>query len=119
LWPSTLDLHAFRVLLADATGRAPEEVSQLTSNDVEFVPNGVRLTLVKKRAQRRYYRSFTDKPVDKAVDVVETEDFRDLPRREPGEIIRRPMGVTERARQRAADPEGKLFVRPWSTSICG
>jgi hypothetical protein len=59
---STLDLHAFRVLLADATGRAPEEVSQLTSNDVEFVPNGVRLTPVKKRAQRRYYRSFTTSP---------------------------------------------------------
>ncbi|PKV90295.1 hypothetical protein ATK30_1039 [Amycolatopsis echigonensis] len=111
LWPSTLDLHAFRVLLTDATGRAPEEIGQLTGNDVEFVPNGVRLTLVKKRAQRRYYRSFTDKPVDSVGGVVETEDFRNLPRREPGEIIRRLMGVTERARQRAADPEGKLFVR--------
>lgn len=111
LWPSTLDLHAFRVLLTDATGRAPEEVSQLAENDVEFVPNGVRLTLVKKRAHRRYYRSFTDKPVDNVGDVVETEDFQNLPRREPGEIIRRLMGVTERARQRAADPAGKLFVR--------
>jgi hypothetical protein len=109
LWPTTLDLHAFRILLADATGRAPEEVSQLTEDDVEFVPGGVRLTLVKSRARRRYYRSFTDKPAD-MVDR-ETEDYRDLPRREPGVIIRRLMDVTQRARQRASGTEGKLFVR--------
>lgn len=109
LWPSTLDLHAFRILLADATGRAPEEISQLTEDDVEFIPGGVRLTLVKSRARRRYYRSFTDNPLD-MVDS-ETEEYRDLPRREPGAIIRRLMDVTQRARQRASDTKSTLFVR--------
>ena len=109
LWPTTLDLHAFRVLLADATG-APEEVSILTEDSVEFVPGGVRLTLVKKRAKRRYYRSYKDASVEMA-EVIETEEFKDRPRREASVIVRRLMAVTERARLRAADPRGRLFMR--------
>jgi len=110
LWPTSLDLHAFRVLLADATGHAPEEVSVLTEDDVEFVPGGVRLTLVKKRAQRRYYRSFKDDPAATG-EVIETEEHKDRPRREAGVIVRRLMAVTESARQRAMDADGRLFVR--------
>ncbi|MEU5050138.1 hypothetical protein [Streptomyces sp. NPDC021096] len=110
LWPNTLDLHAFRVLLVDATGHPPEEVSQLTEEGVEFMPGGVRLTLTKMRAKRRYYRAFKDASLDMA-QVIETEEFKDQPRREASVIVRRLMVVTERARLRAADPERKLFVR--------
>ncbi|MFD4974953.1 hypothetical protein [Streptomyces sp. NPDC058424] len=110
LWPNTLDLHAFRVLLVDATAHPPEEMSKLTEGGVEFTPGGVRLTLVRKRAKRRYYRAFKDASVEMA-DVIESKEFRDLPRREPGVIVKRLMGVTERARERAADPERNLFVR--------
>ncbi|MEV4840383.1 hypothetical protein AB0K05_38165 [Nonomuraea sp. NPDC049486] len=111
LWPTSLDLHAFRILLMDATGHAPEEVSALRENDVEFVPGGVRLTLVKLRARRRSHRSFRDTSPSEVADVGEAEEFRDRPRREPGVIVRRLMAVTENARLRAADPEGKLFSR--------
>ncbi|WP_198357372.1 hypothetical protein [Streptomyces fildesensis] len=110
LWPNALDLHAFRILLVDATGHAPEEVSSLCEDDVEFLPGGVRLTLVKKRARRRYYRAFKDASLEMA-DVVETEDFQDEPRREVGSIVRRLLTVTERARLKAAEPDRKLFVR--------
>jgi hypothetical protein len=47
LYPSHLDLHAYRVLLVAATGYTPEEVTALTDTDVEFLPTGVRLTLTK------------------------------------------------------------------------
>ncbi|WP_329492962.1 hypothetical protein [Kitasatospora herbaricolor] len=110
LWPTSFDLHAFRVLLVDATGRAPEEVSVLAEDDVEFMPGGVRLTLVKLRAKRRYYRSFKDASLEMA-EVIEREEFKDWPRREPGVVVRRLMDVTERARLRAADSDGRLFIR--------
>ncbi|WP_373230438.1 hypothetical protein [Mycobacterium marinum] len=45
LYPSHLDLHAYRILLVAATGHAPEELTTLTTDDVEFLPAGVRLTL--------------------------------------------------------------------------
>ncbi|MFG3227617.1 hypothetical protein ACGF07_22935 [Kitasatospora sp. NPDC048194] len=111
LWPTSFDLHAFRVLLMDATGHAPEEVSGLREDDVEFVPGGVRLTLVKKRAKRRYYRSFKDDSSLEMADVVETEEFKDRPRREPSAVVRRLMAVTENARLRAGNPDRKLFMR--------
>ncbi|QEV16141.1 hypothetical protein CP975_00080 [Streptomyces alboniger] len=110
LWPTTMDLHAFRVLLVDATGHPPEEVSQLTEEGVEFTPGGVRLTLVRKRAKRRYYRAFKDVSLELA-DVIETKTFKDQPRREPGAIARRLMQVTERTRELAHEPDRKLFVR--------
>lgn len=110
LWPNTLDLHAFRVLLVDATAHPPEEMSKLTEDGVEFTPGGVRFTLVRKRAKRRYYRAFKDTSLEMA-DVIETKEFTDQPRREPSAIVKRLMAVTERARLRAADPEGNLFVR--------
>ena len=58
LYPSHLDLHAYRVLLVAATGYTPEEVTALTDTDVEFLPSGVRLTLTKQRAQRVRHRTF-------------------------------------------------------------
>ena len=56
LYPTTLDLHAFRVLLMDATGHTSEEVTGFGAKDVEFFPKGVRLTLVKRRAGRVRHR---------------------------------------------------------------
>jgi NADPH:quinone reductase-like Zn-dependent oxidoreductase len=59
LYPCDLDLHAFRVLLIAATGgHAPEEVTGLTEDDVEFLPGGVRLTLTKQRAGRIHKADF-------------------------------------------------------------
>lgn len=60
LYPTNVDLHAFRVLLVDATGHAPEEVTGFGEQDVEFFPRGVRLTLVKNRADRVRHRAFPD-----------------------------------------------------------
>jgi hypothetical protein len=91
LWPTSLDLHAFRILLMDATGHAPEEISGLGENDVEFVPGGVRLTLVKLRARRRSHRSFKDTSPSEIADMVAAEEFKDRPRREPGVIVQRLM----------------------------
>lgn len=110
LWPTTFDLHAFRILLVDATGHPPEEVSTLTEDAVEFVPGGVRLALVRKRAKRRYYRAFKDASLLMA-DVTETVEFKDRPRREASVVVCRLMEATERARAKAADPSGRLFVR--------
>ncbi|MBA2951139.1 hypothetical protein [Streptomyces himalayensis] len=53
LYPHNLDLHAFRILLMDATGHASEEVTGFGEADVEFLPKGVRLTLLKNRAEHR------------------------------------------------------------------
>jgi hypothetical protein len=66
LYPTTLDLHPFRVLLIDATGHAPEEVTRFGERDVEFLPKGVRLTLLKNRAERLRHRAFRDAPVPAA-----------------------------------------------------
>lgn len=113
LWPTSLDLHAFRILLMEATGHAPEEVSGLSENDVEFVPGGVRLTLVKLRAGRRSHRSFKDDSPSEMADMVETEEFKDQPRREPSVIVRRLMVITEEARRRAGDLKRRLFTRAY------
>lgn len=56
-----------------------EKVSALSENDVEFVPGGVRLTLI-KRVRRRSHRSFKDSSPWEIADVVETEEFKDRPR---------------------------------------
>ena len=108
LYPSHLDLHAYRVLLVAATGHTPEEVTALTDTDVEFLPSGVRLTLTKQRAQQVRHRTFGTEPTPHT--GGEAVDFTDRPHREVGAIIRRLMHVTERARLRAPDAAGRLFV---------
>lgn len=109
LYPSHLDLHAYRVLLVAATGYTPEEVTALTDTDVEFLPTGVRLTLTKQRAQRVRHRTFGTEPSPDN-DGEAVDDFTDRPHREVGAIIRRLTRVTERARSRAPDSVGRLFV---------
>lgn len=108
LYPAHLDLHPYRVLLVAATGHAPEEVTALTDTDVEFLPSGVRLTLIKRRAQQVRHRTFgTEASPDT---VGEPVDFTDRPHREVSAIIRRLMHVTEQARLRAPGTAGRLFV---------
>lgn len=98
LYPSGLDLHAFRILLVAATGHAPEEITTLTDSDVEFLPAGVRLTLTKKRARRIRHRVFSGEST--ADTVSEPVDFADRPHREVVTIVRRLMRATEQARLR-------------------
>ena len=110
LYPSDMDLHAFRVLLVAATGGStPEEVTGLTEPDVEFTSNGVRLTMTKRRAGRVRPRRFTDEEGPGST-VTEREAFVDQPRREVSVIIRRLLAATEKARERAADRDRRLFV---------
>ena len=108
LYPSHLDLHAYRVLLVAATGHAPEEVTALTDTDVEFLPTGVRLTLTKRRAQRVRHRTFGTEPSPD--NDAEPVDFADRPHREVGAIIRRLIHVTDRGRGTGARRVGRLFV---------
>ena len=108
LYPSHLDLHAYRVLLVAATGYTPEEVTALTDTDVEFLPTGVRLTLTKQRAQRVRHRTFGTEPSPD--NDAEAVDFTDRPHREVGAIIRRLMHVTAQARLRAPDS--------WRSIVC-
>jgi hypothetical protein len=107
LYPSHLDLHAYRILLVAATGHAPEEVTTLTIDDVEFVPSGVRLTLTKRRAQRVRHRSFAAAPADPG--SSEPAEFSDRPHREVAAIIRRLTQATDRIRGRTPCLE-HLFV---------
>lgn len=114
LYPTTLDLHAFRVLLVDATGHAPEELTQFGAKDVEFLPKGVRLTLVKNRASRMRHRAFYDANPSSAADEAAGDVFSDQPRREASEVVRRLMAATDRARQNAPHITDSLFVRATS-----
>jgi hypothetical protein len=115
LYPSHLDLHAYRILLVAATGHAPEEVTTLTIDDVEFLPSGVRLTLTKRRAQRVRHRSFAAAPADPV--SSEQVDFTDRPHREVAAIIRRLIQATDRIRGRTPSLE-HLFVAA-SASVDG
>ncbi|MEU9062358.1 hypothetical protein AB0D13_26700 [Streptomyces sp. NPDC048430] len=112
LYPNTLDLHAFRVLLMDATGHAPEEVTDFGADDIEFLPKGVRLTLIKGRANRLRHRAFRDaaKPQTEAGELAEHET-QDRPRREASVIVRRLLQVTEKVRERTPHITDTLFVR--------
>jgi hypothetical protein len=115
LYPSHLDLHAYRILLVAATGHAPEEVTTLTIDDVEFLPSGVGLTLTKRRAQRVRHRSFAAAPADPV--SSQPVDFTDRPHREVAAIIRRLMQATDRIRGRTPNLE-HLFVAA-SVSVDG
>lgn len=108
LYPDSLDLHAFRVLLVAATGHTPDEVTGLGEDDVEFLPSGVRLTLTKRRARRVVPRIFNDVDPSSAVSR-ESVEFTDQPRREVSAIIRLLLRATEPSRRRGSHG-GRLFV---------
>ncbi|AQS69654.1 hypothetical protein [Streptomyces pactum] len=111
LYPTTLDLHPFRVLLMDTTGHAAEEVTGFGEDDVEFLPKGVRLTLLKNRAERLRHRAFRDAAATASEDEEGEKVFTDRPRRETSTVVRRLLDVTARVRARAPQLTGSLFVR--------
>lgn len=114
LYPTTLDLHAFRVLLMDSTGYTPEEVTGFGEADVELLPKGVRLTLLKNRAGRLRHRAFRDQeqsdPSGCPDDAIGGQLTVDWPRREASEVVRQLLDVTARVRAKAQDVTDTLFV---------
>ncbi|MFG2483375.1 hypothetical protein ACGFSI_11540 [Streptomyces virginiae] len=112
LYPTNRDLHAFRVLLVDATGHASEEVTGFGERDVEFFPRGVRLTLVKNRAGRVRHRAFPDTGTSKGdEDEALVSEVIDRPRREASAIVRQLLAVTQRIREQCPEVRDTLFVR--------
>ncbi|WP_374701869.1 hypothetical protein [Streptomyces sp. CB02959] len=106
LYPFTRELHAFRVLLMDATGYASEEVTGFGESDVEFLPKGVRLTLLKNRAGLLRHRAFRDRGAAES----EGQLTVDWPRREASEVVRQLLAVTARVRAKAPHVTDTLFV---------
>ncbi|MER7669782.1 hypothetical protein ABTY61_15100 [Kitasatospora sp. NPDC096128] len=114
LYPNSFDLHAFRILLMDATGYASEEVTGFGEAEVEFLPKGVRLTLLKNRAGLRRHRAFRDRPARDDEPVSEGDADGQLtvnwPRREASEVVRQLMDMTARVRAKAPHVTHTLFV---------
>ncbi|MFB7049797.1 hypothetical protein ACFCX7_27145 [Streptomyces microflavus] len=116
LYPAARDLHAFRVLLMDATGHASEEVTSFGESEVEFLPKGVRLTLRKNRAGLLRHRAFRDRPASDAPEDGDGDLIVNWPRREASEVVRQLLEVTERVRAKAPHVTDTLFV---SASVRG
>ncbi|MEU5331982.1 hypothetical protein AB0G51_01410 [Streptomyces asoensis] len=113
LYPTTFDLHAFRVLLMDATGYTSEEVTGFGEADVEFLPKGVRLSLIKNRAALRRHRSFRDQAPSDVLAPGEDADGKltvNWPRREASEVVRRLLDLTAKVRAKAPHVTDTLFV---------
>lgn len=112
LYPDPFDLHAYRILLVATTGYAPDEITPLTEDAVEFLPDGVRLTLIKRRAGRFRHRTFRGDHAGTGPDDREQEvaTFPDQPRLEVAAIVRSLLTVTQQLRDRANDPDRRLFL---------
>ena len=111
LYPTTLDLHACRVLLMDATGYTSEEVAGFGESEVEFLPKGVRLTLVKNRGGLRRHRAFRDRPASSEPEPDDDGQLTvDWPRREASEVVRQLLDLTARVRAKAPHVTDTLFV---------
>ncbi|WP_283463111.1 hypothetical protein [Streptomyces sp. PH10-H1] len=113
LYPTTFDLHGFRVLLMDATGYTSEEVTGFGEEDVEFLPKGVRLTLLKNRAGLLRHRAFRDRfpPDASSPNDADGQLTVDWPRREASEVVRQLLHLTARVRAKAPQVTDTLFVR--------
>jgi hypothetical protein len=111
LYPTSLDLHAFRVLLMDATGYTSEEVTSFGEADVEFLPKGVRLTLLKNRAGKLRHRAFHDQALSVPPALDESGQLIvDWPRREASVVVQQLLDLTARARAKAPQVTDTLFV---------
>ncbi|MBL3666930.1 hypothetical protein JL475_13180 [Streptomyces sp. M2CJ-2] len=114
LYPTTLDLHSFRVLLMDATGYTSEEVTGFGETEIEFLPKGVRLTLLKNRARWLRHRAFRDRATPGELAADDDTDERlivNWPRREASEVVRQLLDLTARTRAKAPHITDTLFVR--------
>lgn len=101
LFPRAEDLQAFRVLLVAATGHAPEELTGLTEQDVEFTDGGVRLTLTKLRARQIRYRMFRTR------ETVAHDAHGPV---DAGDVLRRLTTVGRRAREALSIDPAPLFA---------
>jgi len=101
LFPRAEDLQAFRVLLVAATGHAPEELTALTEQDVEFTDGGVRLTLTKLRARQIRYRMFRTR------EAVAHEAHGPV---DAAEVLRRLIAAGRRARSALRQEPVPLFT---------
>lgn len=113
LYPTTLDLHAFRVLLMDATGYTSEEVTGFGEADVELLPRGVRLTLLKNRAGQLRHRAFRDQAPSNALPTEDDAGGQltvNWPRREASEVVRQLLDLTARVRSKTPHVTDTLFV---------
>ncbi|MFF9714659.1 hypothetical protein ACF1DW_03535 [Streptomyces sp. NPDC014603] len=109
LYPNERDLHAFRVLLVAATGHAPEEVTGLTEDSVEFTENGIRLTMTKNRARKIHRRAFSH--MDKVNAVEHVREYADRPRLEVSAIVRQLMEATAPLRELYGTRPAPLFLQ--------
>ena len=105
LFLTNLDLHAYKILLMAATGRAPEEVTGLTEDDVEFGPRGVTITFGKGRAHVKMRQAFSADPV--AAGVLHPSG----PRLDAAEIIRTLLELNRPLAERMGISPVPLFLR--------
>lgn len=99
LYPDRLELIAFRTLIQLATGAAPEEISRLTTADIDIEHETVRLRLTKSRAHhaRTIHCPTTSASADKGW--------------KSGDLIIRLLRATERARAEVQHSESSpLFL---------
>lgn len=101
LYPSALDLQAFRVLLLlSMTGCTPEELHDLRLQDIEFTDGAVRLTQVKHRAHRvrgvRYRQQPPD--TDAAPDEAQLSRYPGRGSWDVPGLLRQVLEVTSAAR---------------------
>ncbi|TDC60868.1 hypothetical protein E1258_13450 [Micromonospora sp. KC207] len=101
LFPRAEDLQAFRVLLVAATGHAPEELTALTEQDIEFTDGGVRLTLTKLRARQIRYRMFRTR------ETVAHDAYGPV---DTAEVLRRLTAVGQQARDALGRQPAPLFT---------
>lgn len=99
LYPDRLELIAFRTLIQLATGAAPEEISRLTTADIDIEHDTVRLRLTKTRAHhaRTIRCPITPANADKGW--------------KSGDLIIRLLRATQLVRAEAQNPESSpLFL---------
>ncbi|MFD7337806.1 hypothetical protein ACFV98_17605 [Streptomyces violascens] len=108
IYPHQMDLHCYRILLMAATGRAPEEVTGLTEDSLEFGPRSVLIDFTKNRAHARTRQAFS---------TLESHDLSDAslhpsrPRLDASELTRAMLELSRPLATRInADPV-PLFLR--------
>ena len=116
LFLTATDLHAYRILLMAATGRAPEEITGLTEEDVEFGPRGVSITFSKARANVRTRQAFSSDP------ATAGQLHPPGPRLDAAEIIRALLELNRPLADRMGISPVPLFLRasiPGSAVVAG
>jgi hypothetical protein len=107
LFPTDMDLHAYRILLMSATGRTSEEVSGLTEEDVEYLPDGVSLRFEKDRANKISGDEFS-KPDGQGEDVAV---LAAVPRLDAGWVVHSLLEAVRPVAERMGASPIPLFVK--------